>query len=59
MARKNFLKYLIAFMVAMLVMGGVIYAQAESPTPSAKGGLTPTPTRMPGRAPSTGLGGGW
>jgi len=55
MARKDFLGYFLAFMAAILVMGGVIYAQ--SPTPSTKGGVTPTPTTMPGAAPSTGLGG--
>ncbi|HUW24027.1 MAG TPA: hypothetical protein VMW04_00195 [Patescibacteria group bacterium] len=55
MARKDFLGYFLAFMAAMLVMAGVICAQ--SPTPTTKGGVTPTPTPMPG-APSTGLGGG-
>jgi hypothetical protein len=58
MARKDFLGYLIAFLLAMLVMGGIIHAQTSTPSPT-KGGITPTPTTVPGRAPSTGLGGGW
>ncbi len=56
MTKKSFLGYLIAFAVALLLMGGVIYAQ--TPTPTTKGGTTPTPTTMPKTAPSTGLGGG-
>jgi len=57
MAKKFIVGYLITFVLAMMVAGGILYAQSPTPIFSNKGGVTPTPTKVP-QAPSTGLGGG-
>lgn len=56
MTKKYLLAYLLAFALAFIAFGR--FSLAQSPTPSTKGGLTPTPTLIPG-APITGLGGGY
>jgi hypothetical protein len=55
MARKLIFGYLVAFLLAGLVMAGIVHAQSPSPSPSVT--VTPTPTQVP-EAPETGLGGG-
>ncbi len=57
MIKKSIMVYVLAFLVTMILAGGITaYAQTGE---ESKEKATPTPTRMPSKAPSTGLGGGW
>jgi len=52
MSKNMFLGYVLAFLISLLVAGGVVLAQTQTPSPS----LSPLPTRIPTQAPATGYG---